>query len=103
MEEDGNNVNSNFSVRATKNHMDLSEEHAKGHFYVRSVLGQLDCNFVWNHYINISSVLGWQVWTHCARYKGEMNFSPHCYCYLLVMFEILRPKPKISWWSSKAH
>lgn len=46
MEEDGNNVNSNFSVRATKNHMDLSEEHAKGHFYVRSVLGQLDCNFV---------------------------------------------------------
>lgn len=55
MEEDGNNVNSNFSVRATKNHMDLSEEHAKGHFYVRSVLGQLDCNFVWNHYINISS------------------------------------------------
>ena len=31
-EEDGNNVCCNFNIRATKNHMDLSEEHTKGYF-----------------------------------------------------------------------
>lgn len=31
-EEAGNNVYSNFNVKATKSHMDLSEEYTKGHF-----------------------------------------------------------------------
>lgn len=30
--EDGNNVYSNFNVRTTKSHLDLSEERTKGHF-----------------------------------------------------------------------
>ena len=102
--EDGNNVCYNFNIRATKNHMDLSEEHTKGRFWhpqcfrptLTVPLSEINIS-------NISLILGWEMWTHCLSYEGD-NECPSTLLleiYGLVMLEILSQTKNLI--SSKAH